>query len=279
MTRLHAQEVYFKSGGERLFFRAWEAPVSSATVMLLHGIGEHSGRHARLGAALREAGFSTVAFDLRGHGRSGGRRGHVQRFDDYVDDLAVFCRVVSDQGRPGPRFLLGHSLGGLVAIHYLLRDRPEDVAGVVLASPALKLRVEAGAAKVRLAKLLDRLVPAVGVPNAIHPGHLSHDRRIAKEYARDKLVHRKTTPRSFLETLRAMAEAMRRAPEVTRPLLVLGGTDDAVVSPQAMRDFVERVSTADKRLILYDKFYHEIFHETEGERVVADLVRWVEGRL
>ncbi len=278
-VRLRAHELYFRSGGERLFFRAWQAPASRATLVVVHGIGEHSGRHARLGRALREAGVTTVAFDLRGHGRSGGRPGHVERFEDHVEDLAVFRRVVEALVGPGPRFLLGHSLGGLVAVQYLLRRRPDDLAGVVLSSPALRLRVEPGEAKLRFVRLLERLLPAVAFPNQIRPEHLTHDHRIAEEYATDPLIRHRSTPRTFLETLRAMAEARERAAEVTWPLLVLGGTDDRVVSPEAARDFVQRASSPDKRLVLYPALYHEVFHEPERARVRGELLRWLAARI
>lgn len=277
--RLQAQELYFKSGDARLFFRTWEAPDSRATLVLLHGMGEHSGRYAELGETLSRAGLTTAAFDLRGHGHSAGRLGHVERFEQHVDDLAVFWKVVEDLGRPGPRFVLGHSVGGLVAVHYVLRERPPDAAGLVLSSPALQVRSEAGRTMMAVAKLLDRIAPGFGLPDDIRPRHLTHDEQQAEEHARDPLVHRRTTPRTFLEMLRGMAEARDRAGEIVLPLLVLGGTDDRLFNPQAMRELVERASSPDKRLVLYPQFFHMIFHETDRERVRRDLLAWLEARI
>ncbi len=276
--KVRAREHFFKSAGTRLFFRAWEAPAARGTVLVVHGLGEHSGRHARLAARLREAGFATVVFDLRGHGRSEGPRGHLERFAQHVEDLAVFRRVMEDQGRPGARFLLGHSLGGLIAVHYLLAERPRDLAGVALSSPALAPRLAVPRAHLAVAKLLIRLPPAVRLPHGIRPEHLTHDPALAAECARDRLYQRRATPRALLEILGAMAVARAAAPQVTLPLLVLGGEDDPVVSPMALRDFVRRAGSSDKHAIVYPRLYHEVFNETEHERPLADLVDWLEER-
>lgn len=271
-----AREHFFKSAGTRLFFRAWEAPAARGTVLLVHGLGEHCGRHARLARRLRQAGFATIAFDLRGHGRSGGPRGHLERFDQHVEDLAVFGRVVQDQGRGGTRFLLGHSLGGLIAVHYLLAERPKDLAGVALSSPAFAPRVAVARSRLTAAKLLRCLPPAVRLSHGILPRHLTHDPGLAAECARDPLFDRRATPRALLEVLRAMEVARERAPELTLPLLVQGGEDDPVVSPMALRDFVRHAGSADKHLVIYPRLYHEVFHETERDLVLAALVDWLE---
>ncbi|MBA2565207.1 MAG: alpha/beta hydrolase [Gemmatimonadetes bacterium] len=276
--KVEAQELYFKAGSERLCFRAWEAATARGVVVLLHGIGEHSGRQARLGRALGDAGFSALAFDLRGHGRSSGRRGHVERFEDHVDDLSVFWRIVGDQGRPGPRFLLGRSLGGLVALHFLLRDRPPGVAGLILASPALRLRLKPGRARLAAGRLLDRVLPGIGLPHDIHPRQLTHDASLAREYANDPLVQRRSSARSYLELLSAMESARARAAAVETPLLVLAGGEDPVLSPEAMGDFVRAARARDKRLIVYPRFYHEVFEEVERERPIEDLIAWLRAR-
>lgn len=275
---VRAREHYFKSGSTRLFFRTWEAPAQRGTVLLVPGLGEHSGRHGRLARRLAAAGFATVGFDLRGHGRSEGRRGDLERFEEHVEDLTVFRRVVEDQGRPGPRFLLGHSLGGLIAVHYLLAARPTDLAGVALSSPAFAPRLPVAPSRLAAAKLLVRLLPTVTMDHGIRPRHLTHDVAIVKECDRDPLFQRRATPRALLEVMRAMEEARARAREIKVPLLVLGGEDDPVVSPMALRDVFERAGSADKHVIVYPRFYHEVFHETERDHVLADLVGWLEAR-
>jgi alpha-beta hydrolase superfamily lysophospholipase len=276
--KVRAREHFFKSGGARLFFRAWEAPAARGTVLVVHGLGEHSGRHARLASHLRKARFATVAFDLRGHGRSEGPRAHLERFAQYVEDLAVFQSVVEDQGRPGGRFLLGHSLGGLIAVHYWLVERPPDLAGLVLSSPALAPRFRVSPARRSLARLLVRLPPAVRLSHGIRPEHLSHDPAIAAECARDRLYQTRATPRAILAILDAMDEVRSRASELTAPLLALGGEDDRLVSPMALRDFVRQAGSADKRGIVYPRFYHEVFNEAERERPLADLTDWLDER-
>lgn len=277
--RLIAQELFFKSGGARLSFRAWESPLGRGTVILLHDLGDHAGRHAPLAEELRERGFTTLAFDLRGHGRSSGPRGHVERFADHARDLTVFRRVAADQGRPVPQFLVGHGLGGLVAIHHLLAADPGALGGVALAAPLLRLRLEPGGGRIRVARLLARFLPGLPLRNDIRTAHLTRDPVAAAERRRDPLVHRRTTPRAFLETLGAMAEARARADELRGPLLVLSGSEDAVVAPHAMRELVERAGATDKRLVLYPELAHDLFHDVGRERVVEDLLAWLEARI
>jgi alpha-beta hydrolase superfamily lysophospholipase len=278
-VKVRAREHFFKSSGARLFFRVWEAPGERAVVLLVHGLGEHSGRHAALAGRLREAGFSTAAFDLRGHGRSGGWRGHVDRFDQHAADLGVFRRVVEDQGRSGPRFLLGHDVGALVAVWHVVEEGPGGLDGLVLSSPAFAPRVAPGPLRLGAARLLERLAPAFPLAHGIRPESLTHDAEERRAYARDRLVQRRGSVRALLEILRAMSGMRDRGTALTLPLMVLGGHDDPVVSPDAMREFVERAGSSEKRLLLYAGLYHDVFHEIARDRAIGDLLAWLEARL
>ncbi|MFN2433422.1 MAG: alpha/beta fold hydrolase [Gemmatimonadota bacterium] len=277
--RVRAEELYFKSDGERLFFRAWETAVPRGHAVLLHGLGEHSGRLARPAGVLQAAGLDVAAYDLRGHGRSSGGRGDLAGFDAHLRDLTIFLRVLEDQGRRGPRFLVGHGVGALVVVQQLLKRPETECAGAVLTSPALRLRVEPRAATLAAARVLARAAPALELPTDVRPAHLTRDPRAAREVVRDPLVHRRTTARAFLATLAAMEEARRLASRITQPLLVLGGLEDALVSPQAMREFVAAVGSRDRRLVLFPRLYHDLFHEVDRVVVLEEVERWVSERI
>jgi alpha-beta hydrolase superfamily lysophospholipase len=261
--------------GLRLRYRAWDAAEPRAIVRIVHGLGEHGGRYQALAEVLVERGISCCALDLRGHGTSGGRRGHAPSFHAILDDLAGFTRETAVGGRPA--FLLGHSLGGLVALRGIQEGRAGVLGGAILSAPALALvgdspwRRPAGA-------LLSRLLPALGLPNGIPPEHLSHDPAAVSAYVDDPLVHDRISPRLYVEMLAAMRSAARDAPEVILPVLLLVPGDDRVTDARTALAVADRFS-GEVAIRSYPAFYHEPFHEQGREKVFADVAAWLEERI
>ncbi|HEX7241947.1 MAG TPA: alpha/beta hydrolase [Longimicrobiaceae bacterium] len=264
--------------GVRLHTCAWEVAEPRAALLLAHGIGEHSGRYAPLARDLAAHGVAVYALDHRGNGRSPGRRGHVRRFGEYVDDLEAFRRHVAAALPAGlPVFLLGHSLGGLIALRYLQAHPEAPLAGAVLSSPALGIAVEAPAWKTRLAGLLSRVLPALPFANEIDPAHLTHDRAVVDGYRDDPLVHPRITPRLYTEMLAAISAALAEGGRLRLPLLFLIPDADRVVAPAAARAFAEGLR-GDVTVRVYEGFYHESLNELERERVVGDIAAWIAAR-
>ncbi len=253
-----------------------EAP--RATVAVLHGGGDHSGRYPGLTAALVRGGFEVALLDFRGHGRSGGTRWHVSRFDEYLADLDVFLEKVRGEAAGRRLFLVGHSQGGLIAALWGL-DPARPVAGVVLSSPYLRLAFEPPRLKVALGRVVGRVWPSLPVPAGLDLAALTGDPEMQRWTAEDRLYGRKTTPRWFDESTRAQEEARRRAGEFTHPLLVLLGDNDPIADPAAGRAFHAAAASRDKRLLTYPGFRHEIFNEVGRDRPVADTVAWISARV
>lgn len=259
----------------RLYWQRYTPPAARATVAIVHGGGDHSGRYPALTRALVAARFQVALVDLRGHGQSDGRRWHVDAFSDYVSDLDAFVAKLSQDGIAGERlFAVAHSMGALVTTLWGF-SRGRHLSGFVLSSPYFRLALRPPAAKVLGARLLGRAVPWLSISTGLDPADLTSDPELRRWTERDPLYGRSTTPRWFSESRRAQVEVLRRAKEWRAPLLVLAGGADRIADVAAARAFFEAATVDDKRLVVYDGFRHELFNERERARPIADVVSWL----
>ncbi len=249
-----------------------------AVVLVTHGLGEHSGRYLHVGQALAAAGFVAVAYDLRGHGRSTGKRGYAPSFNTFLDDLAGVHAWAAGQHPGLKHFLFGHSTGGLITLAFAIRRRPA-AAGVVATAPWLDLTYRPPVWKVWLAQVLRRIWPSLTLSHELD-AHipLSHDAAFLASMPDLDLTHSLIGVGLGLELLDVAADTLARAPELQLPLLVLHGEADAAVNPAGSRQFVQQAGSADKALRTYAGMYHEICNETERERVLADIIAWLAPR-
>ncbi|MDI6894884.1 MAG: lysophospholipase [Bacillota bacterium] len=264
--------------GAELFWQCWRPPGPRGVFLVVHGLGEHSGRYQNVVDALEGLPLSIWAHDLRGFGRSTGQRGHVDSFWDYMEDLDSFLELVRTEEGELPAFLLGHSFGGLVALHYAL-CRPGRLAGLVLSSPCVGLALEIPRWKRNAGMLLARFLPRFSMPNGIDPTLLSRDAEVVQRYRRDPLVTDRVSARLFAEMLSGMARVARRAVQLDAPcLLLLAGEDGLVSVPVAENVFV-RLGTHDKEMHVYPGYFHELFNEEAKEEPLGRLRQWLEQRL
>ena len=263
------------AGGTRLHRRRWlpdGQPV--AAVGLVHGLGEHSGRYDHVAAALTGAGYAVFAFDLRGHGRSGGRRGDT-RFGPCIDDIDRLLADAADAVPGKPRFLYGHSLGGLLVLTYGLRRRATPLAGIVSSGAALRSPLREQRAKVTAARLLAPVTPWLTLPTGLDSALVSRDPAVVAAYRADPLVHDKASVAFARDAIAAGDAALAGAGSFTTPSLVLHGGADRLTLPEGSRRFAA-VAPGDCRLVVYDGLYHEIHNEPEQGRVLADVVGWLD---
>lgn len=261
--------------GLALLYRAWEVDEPRGVVQIVHGLGEHGGRYAPFAELLTGRGLSCYAADLRGHGVSGGRRGHVARFAEYLDDVE---RLAAELPTGVPTFLFGHSLGGLIALRTVERRGADGFAGLILSAPSLGLAGPARPWRDRAAAVLSRVAPTLDQPNGIDPDDLSHDPDAVAAYRNDPLVHDRITPRLFDEMRRAMRTAAEEAHRVSVPvLLVAPGQDRIVATPTALA-VAERFA-GEVTVRAYPELYHEALNEAQGAAVADDIAGWIEARL
>jgi alpha-beta hydrolase superfamily lysophospholipase len=283
---MQASDSTFRgAGGIELIAHRWapDGPLApKAAVAIVHGFGEHSGRYGAVVSALTGRGFAVHGFDLRGHGRSPGRRGHISAWSEYRDDLAACLDHVQAREAPGtPVFLYGHSLGGAIVLEYGLR-RPGGLAGVVASAPALEPKGVRSPALEALARLLSRAWPTFSLAVPLEEAALSRVPAAIEANRRDGLNHRRLTSRAVVETLAAMAWIKSNAPAWQLPLLVIHGTGDRLMDPDGSRAFVaatHRGLGTDVELRLYDGVYHEPHNDLEAARVLADVGAWLERHL
>ncbi len=262
--------------GTRLFYRLQPAGgTPRALVVFVHGFGDHSGRHPNLVSGLCARGMEVCAFDLRGHGRSDGRRGHVDGWDDYREDLRLFLGRVRRAGGP-PLFLMGHSMGGLIVLEYALRS-PSGLSGVIASSPAVG-RLGVAPWKMTLGRLLSRLWPRFSMEAGLDSSGLSRDPDVRRAIRDDPLSHGRGTARLALETMRALEWTRAHAAGLRVPLLLLHGGADVIVGSEACRTLYEEVRIPDKTRLEYGGAFHELDNDLDHERVVADVAEWIERR-
>jgi alpha-beta hydrolase superfamily lysophospholipase len=244
------------------------------TVVIAHGINEHGGRYAHVAERLVRDAWLVAALDHRGHGLSGGRRAAVERFDDWVTDLDGYIRGVLTDA-PRPLFLLGHSLGGLIATVYALRHQ-DTLDGLILSSPSVMPPPRMSPATVRAGRLLSRWAANLPVV-ALRLDAVSRDPAVVRAYRDDPLVHLgRVRARTGAEVLRAIEEVQRDISHLRLPLLTLQGTVDLLVDPGAARWVDGRAGSADHTLHIYDGLYHEVFNEPERDAVLDDVAGWLD---
>ncbi|MGB8930756.1 MAG: lysophospholipase [Anaeromyxobacteraceae bacterium] len=258
----------------RLFWQRYVPRSPRATVIVLHGAGDHSGRYPALVSALVREGFEAALVDLRGHGQSDGRRWYVDSFGDYVSDLDVFHEKLRKDHPERPRFVVAHSQGALVAALWAM-GREHGVGGFVLSSPFFGFAHRPPLLKELGARLVGKVVPWLSIRTGIDFGDLTSDEELQGWTARDHLYGRATTPRWFVEAERAHGEALRRAEEFRAPLLVLAAGADPIADLAATRRFVDGAGSAEKHLTVYAGFRHEIFNERDRTRPIEDAVGWL----
>lgn len=271
--------------GTATFVRGWPVPAGVArrgSILLVHGLGEHSGRYAHVADRLTALGLEVRGYDLRGHGRSEGARGSLPHADALLEDLRVVFEDLDRRGREAgddaAPLLLGHSLGGTIAAAGTAGGWVAPRA-LVLSSPGLALHVTGLRAAVL--KLARRLIPDRSFPNELPVDKLSHERRELEAYRDDELVHDRITLRMYGFLADAGAAVRRDAARLTVPTLLLVAGDDGLVAAHGSRELAARLAPGVGTLHVYDGMYHEIFNEREPDRtrVLGDLTAWLERQL
>jgi alpha-beta hydrolase superfamily lysophospholipase len=246
-----------------------------AIVVISHGLAEHGGRYRELAERLVAERYAAYALDHRGHGRSAGHRANVDRFDYLVSDLGTFI-ARAQREHPGAQvFLLGHSMGGAIALAAALRYAG-SLRGLVLSAPALSAGEALPAFKLLVVRMLSVLAPDTGALT-LPAAAISRDPAVVRAYENDPMVHRGPIPaRTLAELLQAMKMLQEHAHELRLPVLIQHGTADSLVPMAAVRTTYQRLGSPKTRTMqAYDELFHEVYNEPERERVIADLLSWL----
>lgn len=269
------QELKLDSG---VFYRRWDVASPRAAVLLVHGLGEHSGRYQHVAESLAARQIMVVAPDHPGHGLSPGQRSHIDSFADYFAALDEISQQLREEFPALPKFIVGHSLGGLITGNYLL-DRQSHFAGAAFSGAAFEVSEPPAAIAVFINRILAAIMPKLGVMQ-LDASEVSRDPDVVQRYIDDPLVHSgKISARLVVELFTAMENLQTRRAALELPILVMHGDGDVMTAVEGSKHFHDGVSSEDKTLRFYPGLYHEIFNEPEQAQVLGELGDWLDAHI
>lgn len=264
--------------GLTYFYQHWILSNPRALVVFVHGLGDHIGRYGEFTSRLTQAGFACALFDQRGHGRSEGRRGHVENFGDWVNDLSSFIQFSQMAVTPDtPLFIVGMSLGALIGINFLLTHTTQ-ISGMVTISAAIQPTIRIPEWKKKCIKRFGRIFSERALNTGIKFTDLTRDEAELELLSKDQFVHRKLTLNAAIEIARNLELVMAMPHRIHTPMLMLAGADDPVCDPDGTRQFAMRLSAADKRYHVAPGMLHDLLHETSRGEIIDDITGWIEGQ-
>lgn len=273
----HSEGIFWGRKNLKLYYQCWlPAEEPGVILLIVHGLAEHSGRYQNLVNYFVAKGFAIYGLDHQGHGRSDGLRGYVERFSDYLDDLETFFNLVCAKHGSARIFLIGHSMGGTIAIAYAVHHQ-DKLGGLIVSGASLK--IGASLQLIIAARILSRLLPKMGI-SILDASAISRDKAVVAAYVNDPLVYRgKIRARLAVELIKTIQKLWSQVPKINLPILIMHGAADRLADPEGSRMLYARVSSKDKTLKLYHDLYHEIFNEPEHKQVLADMESWLSTRL
>lgn len=277
----HLETFHETSDGKKLYLQAWEPETErKAAVLVVHGLGEHSGRYAHLAAYLNQQGFAVYTFDGRGHGKSSLPKptAYFERVEHYLKDVDDLYHKMKNYAEGVPCFIFGHSMGGGIATQYALTYKPE-VKGILLSGPSLIPGDDLSPLLIKASALISRIAPKLKAVK-LDSSHLSHDPEVMLKYNADELVYSKAIPaRTGAELIAMMESIQANMSNFDFPVLLMHGTEDHLTNVEGSKMLYEKATSSDKTLKLYEGFYHELLNEVEKEKVMQDIVEWINARL
>jgi alpha-beta hydrolase superfamily lysophospholipase len=271
----HAEGKFTGSNELNLYWQSWipdGAPV--AVLLVVHGLAEHSGRYTNPVNYFVPKGYAVYSFDLAGHGKSDGKRGYVERFTNYVDDVKTYYDIVKQHNKGTKIFLVGHSMGGTIATAYAIKHQ-DELNGLILSGAVLKAGASITKATMTMAKLLSVLLPKMGV-SKLDASAVNRDKTEVDAYLRDPLNYTgKISARLGAELLNEIQSLPAQISKITLPILIMHGSADRLSDPASSKTLFDGVSSKDKTLKYYEGFYHEIFNDAQRQQVFADMEEWL----
>ena len=275
----HTAGHFTTPDGAGIYTQAWlPDDTPRAIILIVHGLGEHSGRYGNYVDYFVPRGYALYSFDTRGHGRSSGPRGYVERFDRFVEDIDRRAAEAQSDWPGTPLFVLGHSLGSLMALSYA-RQHPDRLTGLIVSGTALQDALQMPAWKRRLASILSHVTPSLKMNNGVPLSGLSHDPAVAAAFKSDPLTHTWGTPRLATEAEVARAQIRGSAVTWQVPTLMLHGGGDPICLAKGARQFAAQTPPGLVEYHEYAGLYHEIHNEADKEQVFHDIETWLTAQL
>lgn len=281
MTKHNCEGTFSGANGLELYYQSWHPQTAArAVIVIVHGHGAHSGIFPRMVEYLNQQDFVVYGFDLRGHGRSPGQRGYINNWAEYRQDLGTFLDLVHQQELDCPLFMIGQSMGGTIALDYLLRASSQSlklITGVILLAPALGLSIAPW--KLAIGQWLSSIYPRFTLNAGIDFATASREPEVIVANRQDPFRHGQGTARLATELLKTIDWVNLHGKELQTPLLLLHGKADRVTPCDRSQVFWQHLSLADKEIHLYPDSYHELHNDTNYLEVFTDIRGWIEKHL
>jgi alpha-beta hydrolase superfamily lysophospholipase len=281
MIEIQHSEGWFQGkGGLRLYRQQWDpAGRAKAVLLVVHGLFEHSGRYHRFAEYFIPRGFAVCSYDHRGHGKSAGLHGYVNRFQDFIDDLDIYHQQLQRQYPGLPVFLFGHSIGGTISLAFSATHSP-DFSGLLLSAAVTRPGSSVTRTSIFMARLLSMLVPSMGI-TPINASTISRDESVVTAYNSDSLVYRgKIRARLGAELIDMMERVLpEKIKQIKLPVLIMHGSEDRLSNIEGSHLVYDTIGSIDKTLKIYNGFYHEILNEPERAQVLQDIEIWLTAHL
>lgn len=272
------REFTFYIYNKQVYGQYWQpkTPVKAA-VILIHGMGEHSGRYAEFVVPkLVEIGCAVLSYDQFGHGKTQGKKGHTPSYKALLNCVDVVIDKAKESYPEAPIFLYGHSMGGNVVMNYSLR-RNGNIRGVIATSPFLELAFQPPKWKLSLGRLFLKLWPSITLPSELDVNAISQLPEEVDKYVNDEMVHDKVSPNYTFPIMDAGQWVIENASKLSAPMLLLHGTGDRITNHKATKQFAANTSMA--KLHLIDDGYHELHNDVEREHTLQLITNWLKEQL
>lgn len=262
-----------------IFFQAWTAKDPRGTIVVTHGLAEHSECYNEFAQNLNQSSWDVYIWDLPGHGRSAGKRGYISDFEVFVDDFKIFVDLVNEERASElPLVMFGHSMGGLITLKALCRDKnPVQASALILSSPAMGYAIKVSAVKNKLAHIANKWMPTLTLFNEIKYADLSRDQDKIDSYCRDSLRHDKISPAIYLGMQENFEYVLDHVDRIQLPTMMQLAGIDRIVSTPKSRELYEQIPAKRKRLEVYPDSYHEVFNDLDKEKCYEDLKDFLKG--
>lgn len=273
---IHENGHFEGKDNTKIFYQYWVPDEVKGVVIISHGFAEHSGRYMNVVDTLVPEGYSIWALDHRGQGKSDGKINYVRSFTDYIEDLKIFEELVRDNNPNQPMFLLGHSMGSIIANNFMARYTDQTkFKSLILSGTGAAPGPEINKVAIILSKVLSTILPKISIPSGVDPNFISHDQEVINAYKQDPLVrYDKITSRLGSEFMKYTLKMKESANEITIPTLIQIGGEDTTFHPDSWESFFETFKNDNKSLHIYDGYRHEVYNEVEKQALI-DLKNWL----
>ncbi|MGH1437598.1 MAG: lysophospholipase [Lewinella sp.] len=270
---MSAEFSWQTADGIKIYGIDWPCEKPCAVVGVIHGLGEHIHRYEHLVEYFHQHNIAVVGYDRRGHGRSGGKKGHTVSYKAFLDEIGQLAVEAEERYPNVPLFLYGHSMGGNLLLNYIIRRHP-NVKGAIVSAPHIRLAFQPSVVMLTMGRVMKRIFPGFTQPNGLDVEQISRDKGEVEKYINDPYVHNKLTAITGMSMLEAAEALDKYKGAFPVPLLLMHGGEDGLTSPQGSEDFVGRI-TGNVTFKKWEGLYHEIHNEPEREEVMAMMVNWI----